>query len=232
MLRNLGKADFFAISPFAIWMGLMFLLPSSSAWGYAFRTIASAVALAAAYVYFTGKAALDAQVIRREKGLSPLSVLFGLAVGVLVAVLWIAPEYLSFYRHWCVIGDVPAPTDLQSSQYDPSKCGWTLTIFRLIGSAFIIAPAEELFFRAYLYRRLQDGDWRGVDRRNFDWSAFLWTTGLFALEHNRIVAAVMAGAFYLFVYMRFGFLSAAIAHIVTNFLIAIFVLYTGAWAFW
>jgi CAAX prenyl protease-like protein len=103
---------------------------------------------------------------------------------------------------------------------------------RLIGSAFVIAPAEELFFRAYLYRRLQSEEWRSVDRRRFDWSAFLWTTGLFAVEHNRIVAAVMAGVFYLFVYRRYGLFAAALAHVVTNLLLALFVLYSGAWSFW
>ena len=71
-----------------------------------------------------------------------------------------------------------------------------------------------------------------MDRRRFDWSAFLWTTGLFAVEHNRIVAAVMAGVFYLFVYRRYGLLAAAVAHVVTNLLLALFVLYSGAWSFW
>jgi CAAX prenyl protease-like protein len=101
-----------------------------------------------------------------------------------------------------------------------------------MGSAFVIAPAEELFFRAFLYRRLQSDDWCKVDRKHFDLSAFLWTTGLFAVEHNRIAAAVMAGVFYLFAYRRYGMFAAALAHVVTNLLLALFVLYSGVWSFW
>lgn len=232
MFRILQNADLFAAAPFAVWMTLMFLLPSSSAWGYALRTLASAVALAAAWFYFTRREPLDPEFTGRKKEGALLSAVWGIAAGVAVTVLWIVPEYLPAYRQWCVLGDVPAPTDMQSSPYDPTVCGWTFTVLRLIGSAFVIAPAEELFFRSYLYRRLQNGDWRNVDRRNFDLSAFLWTTGLFAVEHNRIVAALMAGVFYLFVYRRCGLSAAVIAHVVTNLLLALFVLYTGAWAFW
>jgi CAAX prenyl protease-like protein len=232
MGRLFQKATLFAVAPFAVWMALMFLLPSSNALGYAFRTLASAVALLAALVYFVRKSPLDMSAARCDVKSRLAGVFWGVAAGVVVAVFWVAPEYIPLYRQWCIAGEVPSPLEAQNSAYDPNVCGWALTVLRIVGSAFIIAPAEELFFRSYLYRRLQSEQWRKVDRRNFDLSAFLWTTGLFALEHNRIVAALMAGAFYLFIYRRFGFMSAAVAHVVTNLLLALFVLYTGAWAFW
>lgn len=231
MDRLFQKATLFAVAPFAAWMALMFLLPPGAS-GYALRTLASAVALFAAWVHFARKSPLDMSAARCDGESRSAGIVWGVLAGVAVTVLWIAPEYLPLYRQWCIIGDVPSPCEVQNSAYDPDVCGWPLTVLRIAGSAFIIAPAEELFFRAYLYRRLQGEQWRKVDRRNFDLSAFLWTTGLFALEHNRIVAALMAGAFYLFVYRRFGFLPAAVAHVVTNLLLALFVLYTGAWAFW
>lgn len=226
------RSTVFASAPFAAWMALMFLVPSASAWSYALRTAVSAVALVAAWVYFTRVESLESGLCAAG-AVSPFrACLFGALTGAAVTVLWIAPEYIPFYRQWCVMGDVPSPCEAQSSPYDPAVCGWPLAALRLAGSAFVIAPAEELFFRAYLYRRLQSADWRSVNRRNFDLSAFLWTTGLFALEHNRIAAAVMAGAFYLFAYRRFGFLCAALAHVVTNLLLAVFVLRSGAWSFW
>ena len=107
-----------------------------------------------------------------------------------------------------------------------------MTWFRLFGSAFVIAPAEELFFRSFLYRRLQSPEWRDDSLRRFDMSAFLWMAGLFALEHNRIVAAVVAGAAYGIVYIRRGIGAAIIAHVVTNLVLALYVIKTGAWAFW
>lgn len=227
----LDKAGLFASAPFAIWIACMFVLPADSAWAYAARTVMAAAALVAAGAYFARREPLE-QPFDPERGVTWRNAVWGLGAGVLVTVLWIAPEYIGAYRDWCILGDVPDPRIAQDSPYDPKVCGWPLTALRLAGSAFIIAPAEELFFRSYLYRRLRDVRWRGADPGSFDLSAFLWTTGLFALGHNRIVAAVMAGSVYLFVYMRGGFFAAALAHVVTNLLLALFVLHTGAWSFW
>ena len=226
------RSTVFAVSPFAIWMAMMFALPSSSAWAYALRTLASFIALVAAGIYFLRTKRLEPHILTCADKSFAVKLFWGLFIGVIVTFLWIAPEYFLFYRKWCILGDVPSPLQEQTSPYDPNVCGWPLTVLRLIGSAFVIAPAEELFFRAYLYRRLQSEEWRSVDRRRFDWSAFLWTTGLFAVEHNRIIAAVMAGVFYLLVYRRCGLFAATLAHVVTNLLLALFVLYSGAWSFW
>ncbi len=213
-------------------MALMFAFGTSSAAGYALRTGASLLLLLVCWYYFSKRERLEArspELLRR--GIFSRA-LIGVFWGVIVAVLWIAPEYSSLYRQWCIIGDVPAPSDAQSSPFNPAVCGHAMALVRLFGSAFVIAPAEELFFRSFLYRRLQSEDWRSVDARRFDLSAFLWTAGLFALEHNRIVAALAAGAVYGVVYMRSGLLPAIIAHVVTNLLLAVYVLMTGAWAFW
>ena len=209
-----------AVAPYLTWLILLFVLPEGAI-SYAVRTVAAALAL---FVWFFMK--------RVSEEVSFSSVIWAIFVGVVVTVLWIAPEYSEIYRKWCVLGDVPSPLALQSSPYAPENCGWPLTLLRLFGSAFIIAPAEEIFFRHFLYRRLQHREWTAVDSRKFDLPAFLWMVGLFALEHNRIVAAVMAGAFYGIVYMRWGLWSAILAHVLTNFLLALYVLKTGAWAFW
>lgn len=231
MFAELKRSALFASAPFVLWMALMLLLPSS-AWAYALRTAVSGAALLAAWYHFSRVERIETGIPRSGSPGVASSCFMGLLIGAAVAVLWIAPEYLAFYRRWFVVGAVPHPAAVQTSSYDPAVCGWPLTVLRLAGSAFVIAPAEELFFRAYLYRRLQSGAWREVDRRNFDLSAFLWTTALFALEHNRVAAAVAAGVFYLFAYRRFGFLCAMLAHVVTNLLLALFVLQTGSWAFW
>ncbi len=153
--------------------------------------------------------------------------------GVVVAVLWVFPEESDFYRTWFCwpIGSLPADSgDL--SPYEPYVCGWTLTIVKLIGSSFVIAPVEEVFFRSFLYRWLQKRDFRSVPMSNFDMSAFLWTVFLFTLEHDRPLAAAMAGALYGLTAMRCGLGGAVIAHVTTNLLLAIHVIYHDAWAFW
>jgi CAAX prenyl protease-like protein len=211
------------IAPYATWMALMFIRPAGSAWSYAGRTVVTA----AVFLFF----ALSSQAFRNFKLPRLSEFFFGAAVGVLVLLLWVYPENFEWYKKYCIIGyrpDAFSPANV----YDPSQCGWGLTAMRLIGSAFIIAPAEELFFRHFLYRWLQKKDWVSVSHQCFDVSAFVWSVGLFALEHDRIVAAILAGALYTLLYMHKGLWAAVIAHTVTNFLLGIYVIYTSNWAFW
>ena len=68
MVLKFDKASVFAAAPFAIWMALMFALPSSSAWAYASRTLAATVALVAAAVYFLRTKSLDTHFPSAEIG--------------------------------------------------------------------------------------------------------------------------------------------------------------------
>ncbi len=111
-------------------------------------------------------------------------------------------------------------------------CGWPLTLAKLAGSAFVIAIVEELFFRSFLYRWLQNRDFASVPLSRFDLSAFMWTVFLFTLEHDRPLAAALCGVIYGFLAIRCGLLSAIIAHITTNLLLGVYVIVGGKWAFW
>ena len=205
------------IAPYLAWMALMLVLPST-AWAYAARSAVVGILL---IVFF----ALGAK--RKMPSLS--SVAWGVGGGLLVCLLWIWPENFEVYRKLFILGEV-APSS--PSPYDPAVCGWALTIAKLIGSAFVIAPAEELFFRSFLYRWIQGGDASGARIDRFDLTAFLWTVALFALEHNRYLAGAMAGAIYGLLAIRKSLAAAIIAHIVTNLALAIYVIRLSAWSFW
>ena len=212
-----------------------------TAWAYAVR--AAATALVGVWCLWKGRS--DKSVASPngprqarpprlgEAALSPLRFFTGLIAGVLVTVLWIVPEISPFYRTWFCwpIGSLPAAST-DPSPYDPAVCGWTLTIAKLVGSAFVIAPVEEVFFRSFLYRWLQKRDFLSIPLSRFDLSAFLWMVFLFTLEHDRPLAAALAGAVYGLVAIRFGLASAIIAHVTTNLLLALHVIFSGAWAFW
>ena len=204
------------IAPYLAWMGFMLVLPTA-AWSYALRAAVAGVLLAA----------FMAVAWRRGRP-SASALAWGLGAGVLVCVLWIWPERFDIYRRLFVISGETAG-DATPSPYDPAVCGWWLTIAKLAGSAFIIAPAEELFFRSFLYRWIQG---EGAKADCFDLSAFLWTVALFALEHNRWLAGAMAGAIYGIIAIRKGVASAVVAHVVTNFALGCYVILRGDWAFW
>ena len=63
-------------------------------------------------------------------------------------------------------------------------------------------------------------------------SAFLWTTALFALEHDRYLAGAMAGAAYGALAIRKGLGAAIVAHVTTNLVLAVYVIARSEWAFW
>lgn len=192
------------IAPYAAWMALMLLLPSAP-WAYAARTaVTLALLLAAAGVVRQARPA-DFRALRPSWG----AALAGVAAGLFVGLVWIAPDRLGWYREYCVIGDpygAAAAVPLDS----------VLTWVRLGGSAFVIATAEELFFRRWLIR----------------FAGFGWMVALFAIEHDRYLVGAVAGVVYGLVFLRRGLAAAVIAHVVTNLALGVFVLATGRWEFW
>ena len=204
------------VLPFATWMGLMTVLPSS-ALSYAIR---SAVTMAAGVACIVAWLRISPAAQGQSAGMGGIAA--GIAAGAAVCALWIAIPAWPF----------PEPAAPSPSPYDPAVCGWPLTIAKLAGSAFVIAPAEEAFFRSFLYRRIIARDFSSVPMSRFDASAFFWTVLLFTLEHDRPVAAAVAGAAYGLLAIRFGIASAVAAHATTNLLLGLHVIFHNAWRFW
>ena len=238
-------------APFVAWIALQMALPATAV-GYAVRTgVTAAVSLACLKALKVSNALNDPNHLNHPNDLNNLNhpndlndlksfhhlnalkcLCIGLFGGLVVNVLWIAPEYSTWYRTWLElpIGELPPASG--PSPYEPSVCGWPLTIVKLIGSAFVIAPVEEVFFRSFLYRRLQARDFRAVPLSRFDLSSFLWMVFLFTLEHDRPVVAALAGAAYGLLAIRFGLGSAIVAHVVTNLALGLHVICRGEWWFW
>ena len=173
----------------------MMLLPNDARC-YALRSAVCAVLLGLSFV-FLGKP-------RIKLSFSDFS--WGILAGIAVFVLWIAPEYLGFGTG-ALKGDSP---------FDPKVCGWPLTIARLAGSAFVIAAAEELFFRKWLV--------------NF--AGFWWMVALFAIEHDRWAVGALAGVVYGLLAIKKGLACAIVAHMTTNFILGLLVISRGCWQFW
>ena len=208
-METTRKTTLACILPFATWMGLMFLLPPT-ALSYAIRSAATMVV-----------GAISLALCRPRPSFSCRALTIGVLVGALVCALWILLPVWPF----------PEPVAPDPSPYAPAVCGWPLTIAKLIGSAFIIAPVEEVFFRSFLYRWLIARDFLSVPQSRFDLSAFLWMILLFMLEHDRPVAAALTGALYGLLAIRFEIGSAIAAHVTTNLLLGLHVIYHNAWQF-
>jgi CAAX prenyl protease-like protein len=150
---------------------------------------------------------------------------FPVGIGVAVLGLWLALE--------------PAPVNPDAQPIPialaalPAGGAALWIACRVLGAAVTVPLAEELAFRGYLLRRLVDRDFERVPLRQFSLFAFVASSVLFGLMHDRLVAGTLAGMLYAAaVYRRGSLADAVIAHATTNALLAAYVLATGSWWLW
>lgn len=245
------------IAPFAVWIAFIFIFevfsvagyPLPDSWlapAYAGKSLICAVLLLwfRPWRFYTPSA-------RKSSG----GILLGVFAGIFLAAIWILPEtpfvrdnmpwFSDFYHKWLImpLSAVPdyfspehfpaVPPSCSSLAYSPSHCRWTLTICKLLGSAFVISFAEEYFFRGFLYRWLRKGDFTSIPLAKYDAQIFWLVVLVFGLEHDRWFAGMVAGAVFGWIVLRTGrILPAAIAHSVTNLLLGIYVIYSNQYGFW
>ena len=218
------------VAPFVAWLFLMHKLGDPAGWKYALRS-AACLAVFVAFRPWRWYPKPDWRHL-------PLALLAGVAV----FVVWIAPEtgfaarlprLQQAYLLWGVMPPGKVPEPLTVLPYAPQVCGWPLALVRLGGSAFVIAVIEEFFWRGFLYRWLLARDFTRADLGTFHAGMFIAVGIVFGLEHDRWLVGILAGLAYGWVAVRTRDIwAAALAHVVTNFLLGVYVLAVGAYQFW
>ncbi len=155
--------------------------------------------------------------LERYRGLDWRVSWLGPGVGLAVGIAWVltagerrelAPE---------VLATIPA--------------FWFVT--RVVGSILVIPLCEELSFRGYLFRRLQNSRFEEVPLSSFTWLSLGGSSLAFGVLHERWFAATLAGIAYALVLVRTGrFGEAFAAHAASNLVVAAWVLGTGDWSQW
>ena len=147
------------------------------------------------------------------------------AVGGVVCVLWV-----NLNAPWMRLGESSAsfvPVDAQG------KLLWPLIAVRWIGASLLVPVMEELFWRSFLMRWVQNPHFEAVAPRSVGLKAVALSTLVFMLAHTLWLGAIIAGLAYAWLYVRTGKLWVPIlAHAVTNGALGIWVVMTGQWAFW
>ena len=96
---------------------------------------------------------------------------------------------------------------------------------RALGAVVMVPLAEELAFRGLLYRWLIARNFDAVAFTRWSWLAFVISSVLFGVLHERIIAGALAGAAFALLMVRSGRLADPIfAHTAANATII-------AWAF-
>lgn len=157
-------------------------------------------------------------------GLPPRHLLLSLVVGVIVWVLWVNLD-----AGWMLMGKMAGyhPTD------GAGRIDWLLVAFRIAGAALVVPVMEELFWRSFLQRWVQQPDFLALNPARIGLKALLIASALFAIEHLQWLAGFIAGMAYGWLYIRTRNLWAPIvAHAVTNGALGAYVVTTGQWRFW
>lgn len=147
------------------------------------------------------------------------------AVGLLVFALWIKMDW--------TLGVAGAPQGFNPALLPGRDVQIAMTVFRIAGAVLVVPLMEELFWRSFLIRYIIDKNFDTLPMGTFTWASFLSTVILFGLEHNYILAGIMAGILYnLLLYRTRSLAQCVLAHAVTNLALAIYVVSTGKWQFW
>ena len=224
MTPHLSPAARARAFPFALFMALLALRgywPDSIAMDTRWLYGASVVGVGALLHFYWkdyGELARQNWPTAREAGLS-------VVVGVIVFALWIRLD-----APWMQLSEPTAgflPIDLQGQRI------WPLIALRFVGAALIVPLMEELFWRSFLMRWIEQLQFQTVDPQRIGLKAIVLSTFVFMLAHTLWLAAIVAGLAYAWLYRRTGKLwTAVIAHAVTNLLLGIWVVRTGQWQFW
>jgi len=108
-----------------------------------------------------------------------------------------------------------------------------LIVLRIAGAAIVIPVMEELFWRSFVLRWVDQSDFMQLPPWLVSTPALLYCAIPFGLEHNLWFAGILAGLAYGWLYRYTGKLWVPIlAHSLTNLLLGLWVVSTGNWQFW
>lgn len=226
-----SKAWISHVVPFGAWILLMMIPGEPAGWKYALRT---GVCLA----LFLALRPWRWHALPLKWRHLPGAALAGLAV----LAVWILPEsgllsriegFQQFYRTVGLLMPWELTLPSETTPYAPETAGWGVALIRLAGSAFVIAVIEEFFWRGWLCRWLDKENFLAVDPQEISTRAIVISSLLFASVHTRWIAALICGLIWGFYYKKTRDIWAvSLSHVLTNFLLGVYVLTTGNYAFW
>ncbi len=160
-------------------------------------------------------------------------------VGISVFEVWVcfSGEWTTQTSLWAKLGlahapATPAPVWNPQAQFGPALGAFFIAV-RILGSALVVPPIEEAFYRSFLYRYIANQDFLAIPLNKFLPVPFIVTAVVFGISHNEWLAGIFCGMAYQWLVLRRNRLGDAMtAHAITNFLLGVWVVWRHAWNFW
>lgn len=155
---------------------------------------------------------------------TPRWLVAALVFGVLVFVLWVNL-------------DLPLVSFEAGEGFDPRGpdgrvIAW-IALLRIAGAALVVPVMEELFWRSLVMRWIDRPEFLSLAPGAASLRAVAISSLVFGFEHSLWFAGILAGLVYAELYRRSGNLwVAVVSHGVTNLLLGVWIVYSGAWSFW
>ncbi len=156
--------------------------------------------------------------------------LLGIALWIVLASLHIERLLAEFLPTWLRPESRVAYNPLEQLE---GVALWGFIAARLAGIAVVVPLAEELFWRGFLLRWLIDPEWEKVPLGEYSHSSCTIVTLMFTLAHPEwLAAAIYCLLLNALLYWKRDLWLCVVAHAVSNFVLACYVLVTGEWWLW
>ena len=150
--------------------------------------------------------------------------------GVLVFAIWVGLD--PYYPKFELLFKVGEPWN-PFKQFGGSVLSWFFVVVRIVGSAVIVPPLEEVFYRSFLYRYFVRLQFTAMPLNQLHWLSLIVTSLFFGLSHYQWLAGLLCGLVYQGVTIRKNRLGDAMtAHALTNLLLGCWIVGKKAWGFW
>lgn len=218
-----GASSVRYVAPFVAFLVLLFAaekIPVAPAWEAPIRLLLLAIVCFVCWP--------------REISLAPRFPWLSVGVGLVVFVIWIAPElFIPGYRSLPLFSNSIVGHTHSSLPPAALRNSWVLS-WRTVRAALIVPPIEELFWRAWLMRWLIDRNFARVPMGTYAAGAFWMTAILFASEHGPYwEVGLIAGIIYnAWVIRTKSIADCVVAHAITNLALSLYVIAAGQWQYW
>jgi CAAX prenyl protease-like protein len=155
------------------------------------------------------------------------------ALGIAVFVLWIAPDLLvpTWRSHWLFQNGVVGKL---KTSIPPAELTPLMLVLRVVRASLLVPVLEELFWRGWLPRWIQNQRFDRIPLGQYTPLAFWATAVLFAAEHGPFWdVGLLCGIIYNWWMKRTASLGdLVLVHATTNFALSMFIIASERWTFW